>query len=70
MNVEKEVLNKLDMAFNVDLMDKTRISVDEYDEEELVGVLIKNKFTYWKYKDMKVVDGVKTFKRYIVVFKK
>jgi hypothetical protein len=67
--VEQEILNKLSIAFNVDLLEKTRFSLEEYDEKQLIDIMIKNKFTYWKYADVKVVDGQKQHKKYLVVFK-
>ena len=57
------------MAFNVDFLEKTRFSLDEYDEKQLTDIMVKYKFTYWKYTDVKVVDGQKQYKKYLVVFK-
>ena len=67
--VEQEILKKLDTAFNLDLLEKTRFSLEEYDEKELTDIMIRNKVTYWKYKDVKVVDGKKTYKKWLVAFK-
>lgn len=44
--MEKDVLEKLNKAFNV--ADKTRFSTDEYDEEELIKVLTAHKYSGWR----------------------
>lgn len=67
--MEQEVLKKLDVAFNIDLLEKTRFSLEEYDEKQLVDIMIKNKIPYWKYKDVKVVNGKKEYKKWLVAFK-
>ncbi len=67
--MEQEVLKKLDAAFNIDLLEKTRFSLEEYDEKQLIDIMIKNKVPYWKYKDVKVVDGKKEYKKWLVAFK-
>ena len=68
--MEQEILKKLDIAFNIDLLDKTRFSTDEHNRDDLIQLLIKHKYIYWEYKDVKVVEGEKKYKKWVVVFKK